>query len=52
MNYLQADKMHCFEIFAFTMYCELETRVSGHSRSSEMMPKTVIYIWLAAGLYE
>jgi len=29
--------MYRFEVFAFTMYRDLETRVMGHSRSLEMM---------------
>jgi len=35
MNYLQ---LHNFEMFAFTKYHDLETRVWSHSRSLEMMP--------------
>jgi len=29
--------IHCFKIFAFEKYHDLETRVRGHSRSLEMI---------------
>jgi len=37
LNYLQLDKMYRFEIFAFTMYHDLEIRVRGHWKGRHLI---------------
>jgi len=34
--------MHCFEIFTFEMYHDLETWVKGHSRSKHMTSDVIL----------